>query len=308
MKNKAPRILVVDDSLDLATSLSSVLQLQNYKVDTACNGSDALRKIQSNVYDIVICDIEMPGMSGLDFLERIRKDGRAQEVILMTGYLEPEYFIRAIRLGASDFINKPIDSGQLVNAINSILIRNSDRESLGQLLNRLEQAQLSFVIDPGKFAQHGVSKVCTYFLQQNLDVPQDLMTELLICVDEMVYNAFIHGTLGLTPQQRKLDHTHLQEIIAEKLGQPQIAARRIRFLLSVNHQDDNIFISVEDDGDGFDYQTWLKNLIRGSRLNLDETGRGLAVLYHLSDSLDFLDGGRKIQIIRKLSSSQLSEP
>ncbi|MBW6514463.1 MAG: response regulator [Candidatus Syntrophosphaera sp.] len=307
MKSKTPRVLVVDDSLDIAKSLSSILELNEFRVDTALNGSDALRKIQSKVYDIVVCDIEMPGMSGLDFLERIRKDGRSQEVILMTGYLEPEYFIRAIRLGASDFINKPIDSSQLVNAIEHILARKSDRETLGQLLSRLDNALLSFVIDPGKYVQHGISKVCTHFLQQNLAVPQDLMTELLICVDEMVYNAFIHGTLGLTQQQRKLDHKHLQEIISEKLAQPHIAARRIRFELCVSHEDDCVCISVEDDGDGFDYETCLQKLLKESALNLEDTGRGLAVLYHLSDSLDFLDGGRKVRISRKLHSSQLAE-
>lgn len=307
MKNKAPRILVVDDSLDIAASLSSILALNDYKVDTACTGSDALRKIQSRVYDVVICDIEMPGMSGLDFLERIRKDGRAQEVILMTGYLEPEYFIRAIRLGASDFINKPIESGQLVKAINSILDKNSSRESLAQLLDRLDNAQLTFVIDPGKFAQHGVTKVCTHFLQQNLNLPPDLITEMLICVDEMVYNAFIHGTLGLTQQQRQFDQKQLQELISEKLSQPKIAARRIRFMLDLNHLEDCVSISVEDDGDGFDHEKIMRGLAEERNLNLDQDGRGLAVLYHLSDSLEISDGGRKIRITRKLNSKQLAE-
>ncbi|MGC9362233.1 MAG: response regulator [Candidatus Syntrophosphaera sp.] len=304
MKENKPLILIVDDSQDIVRSLSSFLEHNGFRVDVALNGSEALRKIQSSIFDIIICDIEMPGMTGLAFLERLRKTGRAQDVILMTGYLEPEYFIRAIRLGASDFVSKPIDTRQLLNSIRSIIEKNRSKESLEQLMANLDEAKLSFVINPSKFFQYGISKVCNRFLRQNLRIPENHMNEILVCVDEMVFNAFIHGTLELTREQRNSDHQSLQEIIAGKLNQPDIAARRIRFTLSISQAEDMISISVEDDGDGYDYMSWVRRVTQGDTLNLEENGRGLAMLFHLSDTLDFANGGRMVRISRKLNSRQ----
>ena len=85
MADKA-RILVVDDSIAIVNSLQSILSISGYNVDSSFNGSDALRKIYKNEYDLVICDIEMPGLSGLEFLGRVRQDfDRSLDVILMTG-------------------------------------------------------------------------------------------------------------------------------------------------------------------------------------------------------------------------------
>ncbi len=307
MKVKKPRVLIVDDSLDIVQSLRSLLELQGYQVESALNGSEALRKLQSRVYDIIICDIEMPGMTGLGFLERVRKTAREQDVILMTGYMEPEYFIRAIRLGATDFVGKPIDTKQLLNSIASIMEKKNSRQSLEMFMANLDEADLSFVIDPAKFFQYGISKVCNMFLHQNLTLPEDILSEILVCVDEMVYNAFIHGTLELTREQRKSGYDQLQQIIAEKLAQPCIAGRRIRFTISINRNEDTISISVEDDGDGYDYMSWVRRVTQGDTLNLEETGRGLAMLFHLSDNLDFANGGRLVKISRKMNSRQQTQ-
>jgi len=83
-----PRILVVDDSSSLVLSLSELLKINGFEIDTAFSGIEALHKTEAEEYDLVICDIEMPGINGLEFLSRIRKDYEKDlEVILMTGYL-----------------------------------------------------------------------------------------------------------------------------------------------------------------------------------------------------------------------------
>ncbi len=86
-------ILIVDDSPEIVQTLSSLLNIHGYQTETALSGREALRMARKNLYDIVVCDIEMPGINGLEFLERIRRDGHDQEVILMTGYMEQKYFV-----------------------------------------------------------------------------------------------------------------------------------------------------------------------------------------------------------------------
>lgn len=294
-------ILIVDGNPELVDSLSQLLGSHNYRVDSASCASDALRKLRKNLYDIVVCDIEMPGMNGLDFLEKIRRDGRDQEVILMTGYLEQEYFIRAIRLGASDFISKPIEAPHLLNSIEAIISRLAARRSKDKLLNNFIQAEFSCVIDPHKFTGGGVGKILGPLLTQNLDLPENTLNELLSCADEMLQNAYIHGVLELTDPERLCDQPRLGEIIKTRLLQPEIAARRVRFSMALDQDNEAIVISVEDDGKGFDHESWLKRLQADENLSLEAHGRGLAMLYFLSDQLVFENGGRRVRVLRKLT-------
>lgn len=308
MSKRGARILVVDDSPNVVTSLCKVLEINGYRVDSAFNGSDALRKIQKQNFDLVICDIEMPGLTGLDFLQRVRRDfGRDLDVILMTGFLEPEYFIQAIRLGASDFINKPVESNQIVAAVRALLENKRSKDNLPSIMPLIDQAEFRLVINPLKFSQFGISKALGLFLRQNLNLQQNALNELLICVDEMIYNAFIHGTLGLDTRQRQFDHGTLQKIIAEKLQEAEVAVKRIHFIMSINQAEESVSICVKDDGNGFDYQSWLQRVASEPQVNLESHGRGLSMLYRLCDKLDFFDEGRTVQITRKLNLASSSE-
>lgn len=300
-------ILIVDDSPDIAQSLGSLLTLHNYRVDTALCGSDALRKLRKNLYDIVVCDIEMPGMNGLDFLERIRRDGRDQEVILMTGFLEQEYFIRAIKLGASDFISKPIETQHLLKSIEAIIARVVNFRSNEKLLSTFNRSEFSCVIDPRKFSGVGVAKILNPLLSQNMDLPHNLLMEILTCADEMLQNAYVHGVLELTDEERLCEQTTLREIIESKLLQPKIAARRIRFSISLEQDNEFISICVEDDGNGFDHEAWTHRLHQDNNLSTEAHGRGLAMLYFLSDGLEFDDGGRRVRVIRKMNINRPPE-
>ena len=297
-----PHILVVDDSVAIVNSLSAILKISGYKVDTAPNGSEALRKIHTKDYDLVICDIEMPGISGLDFLGKVRQDyDRELDVILMTGYLDHDYFIDAIRLGASDFIRKPIDSKQIVRSIQGLMERRQSRDDFSTFYNHLDKADFNFELNPQHFSKFAISKVFSSFLRQNFHIGNTVLNEILICVDEMVYNAFIHGILVLTTADRLLDHASLQSLISERLKQPDIAVKRMRIAISINHLADTISISVEDDGAGFDHESWLNLVKQEPKLNLDEHGRGISMLYHLADALEFDLGGRRVSISKKFS-------
>ncbi len=295
---------MVDDSIAIVNSLSTILKVSGYEVDSAFNGSDALRRIHSGEYDIIICDIEMPGITGLDLLGKVRRDyDRELDVILMTGYLDHDYFIEAIRLGASDFIRKPVDTKQIIRSIHGLMERKRTRNDFSDFYQNTELAQFQFVIDPKRFSKFAVSKVFNAYLRQSFQLNHNLLNELLICVDEMIYNAFIHGTLGLSISERMLDHNGMQQIIAERLSRPEIAAKRLRFEFCIDHQAHTIKIAVEDDGPGFDYEEWLKRVVEEPKLNLDEHGRGISMLYHLADTLEFSKGGRRVSVSKKITNS-----
>jgi len=101
------KILIVDDEPTVCHSLGQALAGEGYDIDTAESGEEALRKIEGGAYGAVICDLMMPGLSGLDLLKTLRDRGRKTPVILVTGYPTHRAAAEASKLGAFDFLMKP---------------------------------------------------------------------------------------------------------------------------------------------------------------------------------------------------------
>lgn len=302
------RILVVDDSIAIVNSLEAILGISGYKVDTAYSGSDALRKIHQIDYDLVICDIEMPGLSGLEFLGRVREEfDRNLDVILMTGYLEHDYFIEAIRLGASEFIRKPIDTKHMISSIRELIFRKQNRDEKSEFFGHLDKAAFTFEMPAKKFSKLGVSKVFSNYMRQYFRVGPKVLNELLVCVDEMIYNAYIHGTLNLSVRERALTHEALQDVIDKRMENPEIRERKVTFAFVVDNLQQCIEVCVEDEGDGFDFESWLETIRTEQIHDIEGHGRGLAMLYHLSDEMIFEREGRKVKIKKSLIASDADE-
>ncbi len=116
----AERILIVDDEEIIRDSISFILQKENYDVETAENGMEALTRHLNTPFDIVITDLEMPEMKGIELLERIHQATPETFVIIITAFASVESAISALRSGAFDYLIKPIDFDDLLFRINRI--------------------------------------------------------------------------------------------------------------------------------------------------------------------------------------------
>ncbi|MBV6513025.1 MAG: sigma-54-dependent Fis family transcriptional regulator [Ignavibacteriales bacterium] len=114
------KILVVDDEDIIRDTISVVLKKEGYQVDEAENGLIAFNKIQENFYDLVITDIEMPEMKGIELLERSSKAQANASFIIITAYGSLDTAIRALRSGANDYILKPVEFDELLIKINRL--------------------------------------------------------------------------------------------------------------------------------------------------------------------------------------------
>ena len=117
------RILVVDDERNIRNNLSMVLEAEGYKVDTASNGDDALTKVKEGLYDIAFVDIQMPKMNGLELLGYLRGIRPNLAVVILTAYGTVARAVEAMKLGATDFIEKPFDPKAVPLLCNEILER-----------------------------------------------------------------------------------------------------------------------------------------------------------------------------------------
>ena len=121
-------ILVVDDERAIRNSLKEILEYDNYKVEVAENGADALSKVQNGKFDLIFSDIKMPEMDGIAFLEAVLKERGDVPVIMMSGHAEIDTAVKSIKLGAYDFISKPLDMNRIL-----VTVRNAlDKKNLVQ--------------------------------------------------------------------------------------------------------------------------------------------------------------------------------
>ncbi len=127
------KILVVDDEAPIRDMIKkSLFQMGGFDVEVAKNGLEAIEKIEKDVFDLVLTDLKMPGMDGLELLKTIKGTRPEVMVILMTAYGSIETAVEAMRMGANDYITKPIDLNELL-----IHISKAQKESLLLRENRL---------------------------------------------------------------------------------------------------------------------------------------------------------------------------
>ncbi len=112
-----PRVLVVDDEDDITGVLADILEEQGYAVDVASDGDEAWKRAQEDPYDVVITDLKMPRMGGLELLREIRRAEHPSIVIMMTGFATVETAIEALKIGAYDYILKPFKVGELLQVV-----------------------------------------------------------------------------------------------------------------------------------------------------------------------------------------------
>jgi DNA-binding NtrC family response regulator len=121
------KILVVDDEEGARELFNTILTDEGYEVALAINGEDGISQFKNALFDLVVTDIKMPGMDGLQLLQEIRKTGSKADVIMVTAYGEVESYLKAMSLGAAEYINKPIRIKELKRIVHKVLTERKAR-------------------------------------------------------------------------------------------------------------------------------------------------------------------------------------
>ncbi|OGD16543.1 MAG: hypothetical protein A2Y69_14495 [Candidatus Aminicenantes bacterium RBG_13_59_9] len=121
------RILVMDDELTVCKSIRQVLIREDCEVDMAQSGEEALRKEAEQPYDVMIVDLMMPGLSGIDLLKMLKARNPKARIIMVTGYPTMRNTLQAMQLGAVDFLPKPFLPTTLRNLVAAALEAGDDK-------------------------------------------------------------------------------------------------------------------------------------------------------------------------------------
>ncbi|MBN2890884.1 MAG: sigma-54-dependent Fis family transcriptional regulator [Bacteroidales bacterium] len=114
-------ILVIDDQEAIRIALSDILEYEKYTVDVAKSGFEGIEMLQSGNYDALLCDIKMPQMDGIEVLEKVHETNPDLPVIIITGHGSVDTAVEALKKGAYDFIEKPLDMNRLIVSVRNAL-------------------------------------------------------------------------------------------------------------------------------------------------------------------------------------------
>lgn len=209
------KILIVDDDRDIADILVDIVSIKERAVDVCYDGVDAVKSIQSSVYDLVIVDLIMPRMGGLDVLKYAKKSNPDALVIIITGYASLETAVTAVKEGAYDYIRKPwkLEEIKIVveNAVDKIKLHRENRE----LLKKLQDAYHELMVLKAKKNEDDKIAKINFFSSNmpNLHYLYNNSSPSSSYVDELQALSSLRESGTLTASEFKAFKSHLLKMI-----------------------------------------------------------------------------------------------
>ena len=120
-----PSILIIDDEKSIRKTLNEILSFEGYKIDEASDGEEGLKKFKDKSYDIVLCDIKMPKLDGIEFLEKAKEINDEVPIIIISGHGNIETAVEAVKKGAYDYISKPPDLNRMLITLRNAMEKTS---------------------------------------------------------------------------------------------------------------------------------------------------------------------------------------
>jgi DNA-binding NtrC family response regulator len=137
-----PDILIIDDEKAIRKTLSEILSFEGYKIDEASDGEEGLKKFKDKSYDVVLCDIKMPKIDGIEFLQKAGEANPDIPIIMISGHGNIETAVEAVKTGAYDYISKPPDLNRLLITIRNAMDRSnlvSETKVLKKKVNKVQE-------------------------------------------------------------------------------------------------------------------------------------------------------------------------
>jgi DNA-binding NtrC family response regulator len=169
MAKQKTKILVIDDDPKVAWILSEGLS-NKFEFVTARDGMTGLQMVSTEKPDLILLDIKMPGMNGIEVLEKLNKSNERPEVIMVSGHGDTNYVVESIKLGAAEFVNKPFDVQEIEIHINGVLERSRLKREVHELKGELESKSVyaDFIGDSN--AMHRVKELIEQVADSELTV------------------------------------------------------------------------------------------------------------------------------------------
>lgn len=297
------KVLIVEDDNASRFFLESLLESNGYTFRSAANGIEGLNIFDEYKPDLVLTDIQMPIMDGLELLEAIRDKKSETIVIIITAFGTENYAIQALHLGANNYLKKPVSSQALLRLLKkykSIITSKYSPDALpGYLINR--NFQIEFKSEFNKIPKI-VDKV---IVESSLEIDDNIKVNIELGLVELITNAIEHGNLaiGYHEKQKALDEGTLDELYEDRVNNPKFRNRKI----FIDFFTDNKIVrwTITDEGEGFDWNL-LPNPTDQDHI-LELSGRGIFITRFLFDKVEFSGKGNVVTATKFLTENGFSD-
>ena len=158
---KSPKILIIDDEAPIRASLKEILEYENYQVMEAEEGAEGLKLATKFAFDVVFCDIKMPKMDGLEVLDALVEKGIDGRVIMISGHGTVETAVQAIKVGAFDFIQKPLDLNRILLTVRHALDQGQLEQETERLTRKIQTERSTAIVGDSPAIREIVELICT---------------------------------------------------------------------------------------------------------------------------------------------------
>ena len=158
---KSPKILIIDDEAPIRASLKEILEYENYQVMEAADGAEGLKLATKFAFDVVFCDIKMPKMDGLEVLDALVEKGIDGRVIMISGHGTVETAVQAIKVGAFDFIQKPLDLNRILLTVRHALDQGQLEQETERLTRKIQTERSTAIVGDSPAIREIVELICT---------------------------------------------------------------------------------------------------------------------------------------------------
>ena len=298
------RILVVDDDRPQAAEFEVLLRHAGCAVTLAGNGREAMDLLRHDVPDIVLTDLDMPEMDGLELVQAIRRDYPALPVILMTALGSEDVASKALHHGAASYVRKRSLAREVVRTVGSVLAVARALPQQERVLDCLTEDQLGFVLDNDPAL---VPAVLGHLeLVAALLHPRDRTDRIRVgmALHEALLNAIQHGNLELNSELRQEDEQVFQDLGEERRRLPPYRDRRVRIWATLSRSE-AVYV-VEDEGPGFDPTTLPASTDPADLERIG--GRGLMLIRTFMDEVEHNAKGNRITLRKRYSTAECPRP
>jgi len=290
------KILIAEDMEDSRFYLQTILEVRGHHIAAVENGKKALHLFRETDFDLVISDINMPEMNGLQLLREIKNSHPQMPVIIISAYRDLENVIEALRSGACDYITKPYEEQQVIDSIDRVS-RLNEADIVEKTFTRnliQENRRFEFATNPDEI--NGIANyLCSNLLLLGLRAEiQPLQVSLI----EALNNAVYHGNLELSSNIKNEDNIKtfdtFRGIALEKLKLPLYNTRKVTVDFSLDQK--KIRYIIRDEGTGFDHRKLPDP--RDPESFLKPSGRGLLMIRSFCDEVTWNTTGNEITLVK----------
>ncbi|MBA2502666.1 MAG: response regulator [Pyrinomonadaceae bacterium] len=209
------KVLIVEDDKDLHELVRVVLTREGYEVADAFNAIEGLQELNSAEVDLALLDIMMPGMDGLEMLQRLRVTHPQLRVIMMTAMSTPEAAVSALREHACDFLAKPFDIEDLLKSVRTAFELDPQEISVEVLSARPDWIELRVACDPA-----AIEPLERIMAQLKTDLPPTTREQITYAFREMLRNAIEHGGKNDPSQTIEVGYLRTPRVILYRIKDP----------------------------------------------------------------------------------------